>query len=731
MMVQKFLRKWGVFIALVIVLVIGMSIALCSGKADSGNEYIVPSSGIYSHPGTEYQPWEAIQQTVSGNEYFVAPNGEDSNPGTENQPWKTIQKALDMAVAGDIVYVREGEYISDYGGWVFQNSGTFSLPITLTNYPNEQVTFRISGTDGGNMAFRCETTIWVTPKADSIKIIGTDIAARTLSNGITSTKGIVIQGPNLEIDDTYTVAPGIRGIGCDYWEVAGIDFVDVGYGIFQQKRVNQPVEYEAQSADGWHVHDNRVHGFYGESGMQFNGDFNTIERNEYYKVHDQSYTEYGCQHINIVGHHNVVRGNLIDKAGSSGWCSGILFEWDLSDFGIYEQNIIMNADSPFYIYGGDNNIIRNNIIFTDSSPQWTGGIRLSSGAAGHCNTEEATIKPPEDPDHPDYEYYYEPRNCESWGNQIYNNTIDGYVESIRFYPDVPQATIIRNNALSGWSRGSICYYEPITGICQTLPDHLIADHNMDRGEFGFVDVENHNYHLESNSSLIDAGYNLGELVSNDFNGNTRNQGNGYDIGAFEFSGVNPTPTFADVPFDHWAYKYIEVLYQEGYVTGCNMDPLMYCPEGSMTRAESAVFVERGLHGGGYIPNDPNSVIFYDVPLTEWFAKWIAALWDDGYTAGCGTEPLVYCPTQAHTRAEGTVFFLRMLNGSDYMTPEPEGIFADSPLDKWYTGWVEAAYNAGLIPACVTEPELRICPEDPLTRDMGAYMMVQAKGLQVP
>jgi hypothetical protein len=29
---------------------------------------------------------------------------------------------------------------------------------------------------------------------------------------------------------------------------------------------------------------------------------------------------------------------------------------------------------------------------------------------------------------------------------------------------------------------------------------------------------------------------------------------------------------------------------------------------------------------------------------------------------------------------------------------------------------------------MTEPELRFCPEDPLTRAVAAYMMVQAKDL---
>ena len=40
--------------------------------------------------------------------------------------------------------------------------------------------------------------------------------------------------------------------------------------------------------------------------------------------------------------------------------------------------------------------------------------------------------------------------------------------------------------------------------------------------------------LKSNSPLIDAGYNVGELVMDDFDGATRPFGDGYDIGAYEF-----------------------------------------------------------------------------------------------------------------------------------------------------------------------------------------------------
>lgn len=192
-----------------------------------------------------------------------------------------------------------------------------------------------------------------------------------------------------------------------------------------------------------------------------------------------------------------------------------------------------------------------------------------------------------------------------------------------------------------------------------------------------------------------------------------------------------TPTFVDVPFSHSYHDDIEVLYQAGYTAGCNTDLLMYCPEKIMNRSESAVFVERGIHSAEYVPPEPTEVVFADVALDAWYANWVHGLWNDGYTAGCGTNPLIYCPDRDHTRAEGCVFYLRMMNGADFEPSPPKGYFKDVDMGMWYAKWVDAAWEAGFAEPCATEPELLFCPDDALTRAAAAYMMVRAKGLIDP
>jgi parallel beta-helix repeat protein len=462
--------------------------------------------------------------------------GSDINTGDKDQPWRTIQKAIDTLIAGDMVYVRGGQYDGIQTGWKFRNSGTQQQPITLSNYPGEQVVFRMLNTVGDHQIFMCsnfayQPSEWNTPKADYIRIIGTDVLPQVLSNNVESKKGIVIQGSEGE------QSPGIIAHNCDYWEIAGADFVEVATGIFTHKDNWQLLD--EYSTDSWYVHDNRVYNYYRESGMQFNGNDNLIENNEIYKVSNRLDTPYGCQLLNILGNNNIIRGNVLSRLGSAANCQGILFEWDLADANLVERNLIYDVPAGLSIQGGDNNTIRNNIIYTNNrSEPLLAGIAINSyddtktdWPCDETVDSPQKILPANNPAHPDYKYYYNPRNCHSYGNQIYNNTIHGFIEAIDISPLAGENTIIRNNIFSGWTRSGICF-DPGYGFCETAPAEVTASNNA-LENFKFVNIANFDFHLDANSSLINSGYNLGSLNPYDFDGIPRPQGAGYDIGAYE------------------------------------------------------------------------------------------------------------------------------------------------------------------------------------------------------
>jgi hypothetical protein len=190
-----------------------------------------------------------------------------------------------------------------------------------------------------------------------------------------------------------------------------------------------------------------------------------------------------------------------------------------------------------------------------------------------------------------------------------------------------------------------------------------------------------------------------------------------------------TASFSDVPFSHWAFEYIEALYRAEYTSGCATDPPRYCPDAPMNRAEAAVLILRGIRGSEFAPPSPAAAIFDDLPLDSWATPWATVLYDEGYTTGCGSDPLVFCPWRPLSRAEATVLFVKMLQGPDVIPPDPQSqIFADVPVEEWFAKWVSAASSAGLIRACQDLPEPRFCPEEALTRDVAAFMLARAKNL---
>jgi hypothetical protein len=77
-----------------------------------------------------------IAEPPTNGDFFVSPSGNDSNPGTIDLPFATIPKAISVATAGNIIYVRGGAHA--YSSTIrFTNSGTAGAMIELLAYPGE------------------------------------------------------------------------------------------------------------------------------------------------------------------------------------------------------------------------------------------------------------------------------------------------------------------------------------------------------------------------------------------------------------------------------------------------------------------------------------------------------------------------------------------------------------------------------------------------------------------
>ncbi len=182
----------------------------------------------------------------------------------------------------------------------------------------------------------------------------------------------------------------------------------------------------------------------------------------------------------------------------------------------------------------------------------------------------------------------------------------------------------------------------------------------------------------------------------------------------------PTATFADVPATYWAWDWIDRLYNARLTAGCSASPLLYCPDDPVTRAQMAVFLERGLHGSAYTPPAGTGTVFADVPLSYWAVNWIEKFYADGITSGCGNSPLTYCPDDSVTRAQMAVFLLRAEHGALYTPPAAVGIFTDVPTSYWAAGWIEQLHAEGITAGCGAG---LYCPEHPVTRAEMAKFLV--------
>ncbi len=121
-------------------------------------------------------------------------------------------------------------------------------------------------------------------------------------------------------------------------------------------------------------------------------------------------------------------------------------------------------------------------------------------------------------------------------------------------------------------------------------------------------------------------------------------------------------------------KWAEGLYQAGITSGCQADPLMFCPNEELTRLDAVIFALR---------------IKFNI-------------YDE-----LGNLGFAYTPPAA----KGT-------------------ILVDMTDQGYYgTAWAEAAYANHLLPACGFKGGKPLfCPDEPVTRAWAAYIIVEAKNL---
>jgi Tol biopolymer transport system component len=146
----------------------------------------------------------------------------------------------------------------------------------------------------------------------------------------------------------------------------------------------------------------------------------------------------------------------------------------------------------------------------------------------------------------------------------------------------------------------------------------------------------------------------------------------YETGAEVYPDWQPIPDFPLVDARFSTFKaHIEWAYAEGITGGCTAE--RFCPEGNVTRAQMAMFLDRALD----LPSTTKDFFSDDNGKTgEASINRLAA---SGITGGCA--PGKFCPSASVTRGQMAAFLARAFDlpgtSTDYFTDDENSTFESS------------------------------------------------------
>lgn len=446
-------------------------------------------------------------QSAYATTYYVATNGSDVNAGTNlNSPFKTVQKALGFVKAGDTINIRGGTYNESIK---LMTSGTAQAPITIQNYNNETVTIN----SGGSQTLSVSALRIGYYTIEGIKFIATYRTGDQKNASMNFQGGWLAETAKNGGNDGFILKNCyVQGAVRFYGQSNLMEGCEV-YGN-NKAFVTGVADWWAPSHDNTY-RNNVIHSFSGRGFWSMSyvvGD--VIEGNKVYDCSTMGIDLDGASHPD---QNAIVKGNEVyNIAGGQG--VGILLEnafncqidgnriHDVGHEGIqvfvYGTGCGFQSDAE-YRNTNINTTLMNNIIYN-----------VNGGDKGGINA-------------------YSARGVNVYGNTIYNargagiklNTNCGYSCS---------NWIIENNIL----------YKNDQTISGSSPGGTIKNNLTTNPQF--VDEANDDFHLKATSPAIDAGVSIPALKY-DFDGVSRPQGSGYDIGAYEYAGAKTSATVPGPP----------------------------------------------------------------------------------------------------------------------------------------------------------------------------------------
>ncbi len=132
---------------------------------------------------------------------------------------------------------------------------------------------------------------------------------------------------------------------------------------------------------------------------------------------------------------------------------------------------------------------------------------------------------------------------------------------------------------------------------------------------------------------------------------------------------------------------------------------------------------RTLLGAGL---DFLSTVFADTPRGYWAKPWIEALYHDGVTSGCASNPRLFCPDAGVTRGQMAVFLLLAKGPAGYAPPPCSAApFNDVPASSPLCPWIQELAHRGVTTGCGGGS---FCPDAIVTREqMSVFLLSTLEG----
>jgi hypothetical protein len=420
--------------------------------------------------------------------YVNGRTGNDNNTGTSAQPFKTIARAVTAVAAGDTVVVNSGAYNERV---IITKSGTSSQPITFK-------------------AARDTRTLGFSLKGNYLSVTGFEVS--TVSSDVELGTGFWVSGNYITVSGNFihdTTRGGIR-----------MDSPDTGSTRKQGSVIYNNVIYRA-----------------GQVGIEVHGLNVTIEGNEIRHtiqhpaalVPDSSFED--ADGMRFFGEGHIFRKNYIhdittnDPENDDSPHIDCFQTWGPATRITFDSNTCINDNETvqgFMIETSSNNVsditVTNNVVYAFRALNVWSCPRIY--IANNTFAGRLSFTGPSG-------YGVELHN--SPNSTIYNNIFYdmGHKTYWYLYTDAASRTntVINYNLIYN-SDGSV----PPRNPGSQYPPYPFDKWNADPG---FVNPAGYDYRLKSTSLARDAGTTLSG-VDHDIKGIRRPQGNGHDIGAFEY-----------------------------------------------------------------------------------------------------------------------------------------------------------------------------------------------------